>query len=241
MVYNKYMDRYYIYMITNTTNGKIYVGKRKCPKDKLPQTDSYMGSGVVLRHAFSKYGKDKFVKDVLIDGLKNNDEANGAEKSEINRLKSYDRFIGYNRTKGGDGGYLTEFYTPEERTDYIKKLSGHVISEETRRKLSAASKGRIIKLSPGTREIINEKNRNPTDETRKKLSLAGKKAWQSGAKRHRKIRRLDTKETFNNIREALLSMGIDYDKNTSASIGVYKVCLGYRKTYKGISWEYEDV
>lgn len=50
----------------------------------------------------------------------------------------------------------------------------------------------------------------------------------------------DTDEIFDNIRVALLSIGLDYDKDKSASIGIYKACLGYRKTYKGIEWEYAD-
>lgn len=46
---------YYIYEITNNINGKNYIGQRKCPKNKLPETDTkYMGSGIALINAYKK-------------------------------------------------------------------------------------------------------------------------------------------------------------------------------------------
>ena len=30
---------YYIYEIKNKINGKTYIGQRKCPKNKFPDTD----------------------------------------------------------------------------------------------------------------------------------------------------------------------------------------------------------
>ena len=47
---------HYIYEITNNINGKTYIGQRKCPKNKLPETDiKYMGSGVYIKNAMKKY------------------------------------------------------------------------------------------------------------------------------------------------------------------------------------------
>lgn len=54
---------FYIYEITNNLNGKTYIGQRKCPENKLPETDKYMGSGVYLRNAKKKYGIQNFSKN----------------------------------------------------------------------------------------------------------------------------------------------------------------------------------
>lgn len=49
---------FYIYCIKNNLNNKTYIGERRCPENKLPETDRYMGSGYLLLQAFEKYGKE---------------------------------------------------------------------------------------------------------------------------------------------------------------------------------------
>jgi hypothetical protein len=34
------METYYIYETKNITNGKTYIGQRKCPNEKIPETDT---------------------------------------------------------------------------------------------------------------------------------------------------------------------------------------------------------
>lgn len=53
---------YYIYEIKNLINGKTYIGQRKCPEDKLPSEDSYMGSGNLIIKAIKEYGLENFDK-----------------------------------------------------------------------------------------------------------------------------------------------------------------------------------
>ena len=52
--------KYTIYKITNTIDGKIYIGKHQTNN----LDDGYMGSGKILRRAQDKHGLDKFVKEI---------------------------------------------------------------------------------------------------------------------------------------------------------------------------------
>lgn len=56
---------FYIYRITNNINGKTYIGQRKCPRNKTPEADKYMGSGKRLWEAYRKYGIENFTKTII--------------------------------------------------------------------------------------------------------------------------------------------------------------------------------
>ena len=56
---------FYIYRIVNTINEHDYIGKRKAPKSLSPIEDSYMGSGVRIKEAIQKYGRQNFRKEIL--------------------------------------------------------------------------------------------------------------------------------------------------------------------------------
>lgn len=84
-----------IYKITNLINNKIYIGKdTTCDKN-------YYGSGIYIKKAIDKYGKDNFTKEI-IDRCDNYDELSIKEKYWINYYKNNN--ILYNLTDGGDGG-----------------------------------------------------------------------------------------------------------------------------------------
>ena len=86
----------YIYLITNTLNNKIYVGKHST--DKLD--DGYFGSGKLIKQAIKKYGIENFTKEYLAF-CDTEDKLNWFEKFYIKKYKA--REAGYNLTDGGDG------------------------------------------------------------------------------------------------------------------------------------------
>jgi predicted nucleic acid-binding Zn-ribbon protein len=57
----------YVYRVTNTVNGKTYVGKRYYSSDKNKLWNSYLGSGDLIKKAVLKYGKDSFKKELLLE------------------------------------------------------------------------------------------------------------------------------------------------------------------------------
>lgn len=114
-----------IYKIINTVNGKIYIGKNSTSDPE------YMGSGVVLFKAKSKYGIEAFEKVIIEDDIDSEEILNEREIYWINKYNATNPKIGYNRAPGGEGN--------------TGKWNGDSLSDEHIAKISKAMKGREIK------------------------------------------------------------------------------------------------
>ena len=202
---------HYVYETTNLINGKKYIGKRSC---KCPiEEDKYMGSGVYLLRAIRKYGVDNFKKRIIKTFLTEED-AYFFEKEEISKVNAdiNDRY--YNIAMGGKGG-----------------ICGLNVSEETRKKLSIASKGRTC--SEETRKKISNSHKNSkTLEIRiKNLSKL----------KFKKVICLNNLMVFDCVQDANEYMGF---KKTYA--GISRCCKGKMKSTGKINGEralwlhYED-
>ncbi len=85
-----------IYKITNTKNNKIYVGK------DTHDSPDYLGSGVLIKRAIGKYGKDAFIKEI-IEACNTSEELNDRELYWIKNLDCLHP-NGYNILVGSTGG-----------------------------------------------------------------------------------------------------------------------------------------
>ena len=158
-----------IYKITNTVNGKVYIGQTRHDAEKTRIRDHLTGKGSrIIKSAIEKYGKDAFTYQILHDDI----IPEFLDTLEIEAIEKFNTVSpnGYNLRAGGGGG------SPSEETR--RKLSdinkGKTISKETRRKISEAGKGR--KVSKQTRRKLSEANtgKKHSEETRRKISKAGK-------------------------------------------------------------------
>lgn len=127
----------YIYKITNLLNDKIYVGKSI--RDNAHFMKKYYGSGVVIRQAIQKYGKENFKKEIL-EEVEDLSKLNEREKWWIATLDAQNPLIGYNRSPGGDGGCTPEAARKGALTRQLRGHNKH--SEETKRKMSEKARGR---------------------------------------------------------------------------------------------------
>lgn len=98
---NKHMKKNYVYKITNTLNGKWYIGKRQWHGPI--SEDKYMGSGSIIKNAIAKHGVQYFKKEIL--AIFDNDE--DASEFEFNSISSDDvkNPNCYNCRRGGNGGW----------------------------------------------------------------------------------------------------------------------------------------
>jgi len=125
-----------IYKITNKINGKSYIGKtvdlHKRIVTHLWRLENGTHPNPHLQRAFDKYGKNRFVFEVLERCRE--EDLSDKEMFFINKYNSFGN--GYNLTAGGDGA------------------AGRKLKEETKTRISQANKGR--KRTKEQREKISE-------------------------------------------------------------------------------------
>ena len=124
-----------IYKITNLLSNKIYIGKSSNIYQRWTQHKSIASShnnGGHIHNAIRKYGLENFSFEILL-------ETTDLDKYERYFIEKFDSFnSGYNLTKGGDGGW-SEINSLGIRG---KGMLGHHHSEESKKKISLATKGR---------------------------------------------------------------------------------------------------
>lgn len=163
---------WYIYRITNLTNGKTYIGQHKYKK----LDDSYMGSGKLIKLSIKKYGIFNFKKEILYSRIQYRETADDMERFAIAK----ERAIGkaeYNIANGGNGTGTVSDETKQKISEIKKGIvpwnkgkkglqtawnKGISMTEEQKKKLSEAHKG---KKNPNY-------GKHHSEETRKKLSEA---------------------------------------------------------------------
>lgn len=140
-----------VYKITNTVNGRFYIGKHKTKN----LNDGYMGSGKLLKQAIDKYGKDNFIKEILFV-FDNEDDMNKKEKELVILSEE-----SYNLCEGGNGGF--DYIN---RSD-IAKFKGKKHTDVTKKILSEQRKGRThyvptLEYKARMSQIMKEKHaKNP--------------------------------------------------------------------------------
>ena len=150
---------HYLYKTTNLINNKYYYGMHSTNNIE----DDYLGSGIYLRRAIRKYGKDNFKREI-IEMFDTREELIQAEINLItNELLNEDLCM--NLTNGGFSGfdYINNLRKTDEefnkkwikiQSDKLKKLhkdgkinyntfEGKTHSDDTKNKMSEKAKQRI--------------------------------------------------------------------------------------------------
>lgn len=166
-------NTYSVYMHISPS-GKRYVGiTKQVVKKRWKQGYKH---NPYFTNAINKYGWDNFEHIVIASGLSKEDACN-MEISLISKYKSDQHDFGYNESSGG-----------ENSGTGVK----HIVSDETRRKMSEAHLGQTsgMKGKHHTEES-KEKNRQAhlgkitSDETKQKLSMSNRGRTLSEEARHK--------------------------------------------------------
>ena len=170
---------YTVYKTTNKINGKYYIGAHQTEDIE----DNYIGSGVALKAAIEKYGKNNFTKEILyiVDS-----------REEMYRLEKELVVIGentYNLMPGGEGGWshvdssgdnncmknpeiARKVATSSKKTKRANKEYYDKISIDNLRKTWYNNKG---KKRPEHSKMMKEKSSFLNEEVREKALLKRKK------------------------------------------------------------------
>lgn len=108
----------YIYKTTNLINRKCYIGKHQSAQ----YDPKYFGSGKILKRAIKKYGIKNFINEI-IDIADTEEELNNKEKYYIKYYKDKLGLECYNLAKGGDGGDVFKYQSPEDKQKFINKMT----------------------------------------------------------------------------------------------------------------------
>lgn len=127
---------HYVYKITNLINGNYYIGKHSA--DKID--DGYLGSGTLLMRAIKRYGVANFKKEI-IQFCDTSKDAYDIESKLVTMAQVNDRAC-YNLVVGGNGAGSGEGNLNYGRTGDNHPLYKKTPSDETKRRLSDAHKGR---------------------------------------------------------------------------------------------------
>lgn len=202
---------HFIYKTTCIVTGKYYIGMHNAFKIN----DGYLGSGKVLRLSIAKYGKKNHVREIL-EMLPNRESLKIREKEIVNEDLLKDPLC-MNLCGGGEG---PSCFSDETKALISKSVTGFKHSEETKRKISASSKGRVLgpshmrgkHLSEEHKRKIGESNRSVirkpvSAETRLKISQQ-----QKG--------RVHSEEQNRHISEAKLKSGFKHSEETKEKISL---------------------
>ena len=195
-------------------SGKVYIGITSV-KPELRWNRGY-GKQTIFGKAISKYGWNNFTHEILFTHLTKEE----AEVKEIEFIKIYKNVnLSYNDAEGGFCRGKQSERTKElirQKTLGHKRNLGHITSEETKRKISEANKGRIVKEE--TKEIL-----------RNHPNIKG------NTNRRKTVYQIDNNgnllAVYSNTYEAQLKTGVSRNNISSCCRGRLQHAGGFKWTY----------
>lgn len=207
MKVGKYMKNNYTVYTHISPSNKRYIGITCQEPKKRWKGGSGYKSNIHFTRAIEKYGWNNFQHIIIAKGL-TEDEAKWLEIELVRKWDSTNKDKGYNISLGGD-----------------------IISEDTKKKISQANKGR--KVSEDTREKISQANKGK--------GMYGKGYLMSDENNHgaRKIILLNTKEIFTTIKNGAKKYNCDESSVVKCCNGKTKSC-GKLKDGQPLVWMYYE-
>lgn len=210
-----------IYKITNLVNGKIYIGK-----DTVSDIN-YYGSGVLIKRAIEKYGIQNFKKEILEECISNN-ELCMKEKYWIEYYNSTNLEIGYNISKGGDGG---DTLSNNPNLEIIKSKISNVRKGKKYEDLFSIDKVRQYKekLGKKTSERLKGKTLEELYGIEKAKEIKEKQSKTRKELNSKKPKKIKIKPTIEEIEEKRINKLKEKYKNINDIDKLKKCYFSYRR------------
>lgn len=167
----------YIYKSTNNASGKSYVGQTNDVDRRQEEhiADAMHGSDCHFHRAIRKYGKESFTWTLIEEC-----EDHLSNEREAFWIDHFGTFVdGYNMTTGGDSSFERTVISVDTRRKMSESHMGErnhnfgvPKSEETKRKMSEAQKGRKLTEEQRRKNREARLGRKHSSETRVKMSEA---------------------------------------------------------------------
>ena len=205
---NLIYPQHYTYEITNKKSGISYIGVRSC--NCHPSADPYMGSCDTLDNAIKNEGIENFTKTIL----QTFDTREGAMQHEVGLHELYDVAKNphfYNQAKTTSTGFHTAGKEPSEETkkrmsEAHKGRKMKPFSEEHKRKMSEVKKGNTHRLgmkhTEEAKQRIGEAHKGKSNKWGKHTEEAKRKISEANKGNSHNIGRKCTEETKRKISEA---------------------------------------
>ena len=216
---------YTVYQHKNKINGKVYIGiTSQKPEQRWRNGEGYKSSPHFYS-AIQKYGWDNFEHNILFVEL-TKEQACLKEQELIKEFNSMNREYGYNSTSGGDIFVMNEETKQKISQALIGNQNnlGHSCSEEKKKKISEAQKGREFTKEHKQKLSEAAKNRHVPCSEEKKQTLKEKS--------HKKpVYCEELNKVFESVQECGRQLGIP-------ATNITKLCNGRGKTLKGYHLRY---
>lgn len=195
-----------VYCIENTVTHGVYIGMTtQDPKKRWRWHRCELRAGrhtnTHLQRSWNKHGSDSF-EFVVIEEYKTLADVNEAERFWIETLRSCGALVYNSKSGGGFGGGLSY----ESRQKLSASHKGKVLSAETRRRVSEALTGKKKEYTPEAYARLRDRQwaigRKHTDEHKRRISEASKGREVTEATRQKLRGRKHSAVTIDKIRQS---------------------------------------
>lgn len=162
-----------IYLIKNIINNKVYIGSASNINKRWSRHKKDLVKGkhhsCLLQRAWDKYGEQNF-KFEVIEEVSNPEHLLSYEQVYLDYYKSYHNNKGYNIHKIAYSAYGIK-RSEETKKKMSEANKGRKHNEETKKKIGEASKNRMTEEH---KKKISEAAKNKSEEHKRKISEANK-------------------------------------------------------------------
>lgn len=214
-----------IYLTTNLINGKKYIGK------DINNRPGYLGSGIYIKQAIQKYGKENFKKTIL-EYCISKKHLMEREEYWLNKFDAENNSEFYNKTNKAFGN---SGQTEEGKRKISISRKGWKPTEEQKLKMSKSKKGHPMYTEEWKQKISQSTKGIKKSEDFKKWQSENQKG---NINRRKKVIQYDMDGNFIKEWDYVLEAAYSLGKKTGAAIT--EVCNGKRKSIYGYVWKYKS-